>query len=48
VSDPAKLKFFFFSEKRNDRRKEINRPKRSVNFVLDNNKTREFKTEDIV
>ena len=35
-------------EKRNDRRKEINRPKRSINFALDNNKTKEFRITDIV
>lgn len=35
-------------EKRNDRRKEINRPKRSVVFALDQNKTREFKISDVV
>lgn len=35
-------------EKRSDRRKEINRPKRSVVFGLDNNKVREFKITDIV
>ena len=35
-------------EKRNDRRKEINRPKRSINFALENNKTKEFRITDIV
>lgn len=35
-------------EKRDDRRKRINRPKRSVCFALENNKTQEFKKMDIV
>lgn len=35
-------------KKRCDRRVEINRPKRSISFGLDNNKTREFKISDIV
>lgn len=35
-------------KKRSDRRVEINRPKRGVNFALDNNMTREFRISDIV
>ena len=33
---------------RSDRRKAINRPKRSIKFALENNKTRLFRTTDIV
>ena len=40
--------FPLFKEKRDDRRKRIHRPKRSVGFALDNNKTQEFKKMDIV
>lgn len=40
--------FPLFKEKRDDRRKRINRPKRSVCFALENNKTQEFKKMDIV
>lgn len=35
-------------EKRDNRRKEINRPRRSVVFKLDENKTKEFRVTDIV
>ena len=34
--------------KRSERRKAINRPKRSVKFSLENNKTRVFKSTDAV
>ena len=37
-----------FLEKRDDRRRRINRPKRSVGFALDNNKVKEFRKMDIV
>jgi hypothetical protein len=35
-------------KKRGDRRVEINRPKRSIVFNLESNKTREFKISDVV
>ena len=34
--------------KRETRRKEINRPKKSIQFALDNNMTREFRINDVV
>ena len=40
--------FVIEQKKRNDRRSEINRPKKSIQFNLDNNKVREFKITDIV
>ena len=36
------------AEKRDNRRKEINRPRRSIQFALENNQTREFKINDVV
>jgi len=39
---------FPLSEKRVERRKEINRPRRTITFALDSNTTREFKIADIV
>ena len=35
-------------EERAERRKQINRPKRSVKFNLDSNMTREFLKDDVV
>ena len=35
-------------KKRSDRREEINRPKRKINFNLDQNMAREFRVDDIV
>ena len=35
-------------KKRTDRRVEINRPRKSIQFNLENNKTREFRITDIV
>lgn len=40
--------FFLEQKKRGDRRVEIDRPKRSVMFVLEENKTKEFRISDIV
>lgn len=40
--------FVIEQKKRNDRRTEIKRPRKSIQFNLDNNKIREFKIADIV
>ena len=40
--------FVVEQKKRGDRRVEIERPKRSVQFVLEENKTKEFRISDIV
>ena len=37
-----------FAEKREDRRKEINRPKKKIEFGLQNNTVKEFHSGDIV
>ena len=41
-------RFFIALEKRHDRRERISRPKKSINFNLDNNMVREFRITDIV
>ena len=41
-------RFFIALEKRHDRRERISRPKKSINFNLDNNMVREFRITEVV